>query len=192
MNLQNVTYLICNHQNNLKSLERKIIVDNSNFKMYISQRNKAKYLVRKPCFSVVQSKERYKRKPKSDREIIRDGSTNSMTPADGGGADSGGAVEGPVEGEGGVEKVGVERGAKIGAGAGAKMGAGAGADAAISSKPAHMTQNDKISASIIHHTWKSPSLRKQNVSQMSSPSKFEKKLWMSNAKLNFKALPKAG
>ncbi len=182
-----MTYLICNHQNNLKSLERKIIVDNSNFKMYISQRNKAKYLVRKPCFSVVHSNERYKRKPKSDRQIIRDGSTNSMTPADrggAGGADGCGAVEGPVEGEGGVEKVGVATGAK--------MGAGAGADPVISSKPAHMTQNDKISASIIHHTWKRPSLRKQNVSQMSSPSKFEKNLCMSNAKLNFKALPKAG
>jgi hypothetical protein len=189
MNLKNLTYLICNHQNNLKSLERKIIVDNSKFKMYISQRNKAKYLVRKPCFGVVQSKERYKRNPKRDRAVIGDGSTNSMTPADGGGADgggpdSGGAVEGPVEGEGGVEKVGVETGAK--------MGAGAGADAVISSKPAHVTQNDKISASIMHHTWKSPSLRKQNVSQMSSPSKFEKNLCMSNAKLNFKALPKAG
>jgi hypothetical protein len=157
MNLKNVTYLICNHQNNLKSLERKIIVDNSNFKMYISQRNKAKYLVRKPCFSVVHSNGRYKRKPKSNRQIIRDGSTNSMTPADRGGAggpdsggaggpDSCGAVEGPVEGEGGVEKVGVETGAK--------MGAGAGPDPVISSKPAHMTQNDKISASIIHHTWK--------------------------------------
>jgi hypothetical protein len=101
-----------------------IIVDNSNFKMYINQRNKAKYLVRKPCFSVVHSNERYKRKPKSDRQIIRDGSTNSMTPADRGGA--GGAVEGPVEGEGGVEKVGVATGAK--------MGAGAGADPVISSK----------------------------------------------------------
>jgi hypothetical protein len=90
--------------------------------VYINQRNKAKYLVRKPCFSVVHSNERYKRKPKSDRQIIRDGSTNSMTPADrggAGGADSGGAVEFPVEGEGGVEKVGVETGAKMGAGAGA-------------------------------------------------------------------------
>jgi hypothetical protein len=86
--------------------------------------------------SVVHSNERYKRKPKSDRQFIRDGSTNSMTPADrggaggadsggAGGADSCGAVEGPVEGEGGVEKVGVESGAKV---------AGAGADPVISSK----------------------------------------------------------
>jgi hypothetical protein len=45
-----------------------------------------------------------------------------------------------------------------------------------------MTQNDKVSASIIYQTWKSPSLRKQNVNQMPSPSKFEKKLCMSNAK----------
>jgi len=75
---------------------------------------------------------------------------------------------GAKTGDGGVDQVGVETGAK--------MGASAGADAVISSKPAHMTQNDKISASIIHHTRKNPSLRKQNVSQMSSPSKFEKNL----------------
>jgi len=40
----------------------------------------------KPCFSVVQSKERHKKNRKRDREIIRDGSTNSMTPVDGAGA----------------------------------------------------------------------------------------------------------
>jgi hypothetical protein len=118
-------------------LKERSYLDNSNFKMYISQRNKAKYLVRKPCFGVVQSKERYKRNPKRDRAVIGDGSTNSMTPADGGGA-----VEGPVEGEsmgdneggdgdvgadeggvveGGVDEVGVETGAKVGAGAGADV-----------------------------------------------------------------------
>jgi hypothetical protein len=75
-------------------------------------------LVRKPCFSVVQSNDRYKKNPKRDREIMRDGSTNSMTPADGGG-DKGGVVEG------GVDEVGVETGAN--------MGAGAGADVVISS-----------------------------------------------------------
>ncbi len=37
----------------------------------------------KPCFNVVQSKEMYKKNRKRDREIIRDGSINSMTPADG-------------------------------------------------------------------------------------------------------------
>jgi hypothetical protein len=112
-----------------------------------------------------------------------------MTPADGGGADGGGAVDGPVEGEslgdneGGDGDVGADEGGggaggvdEVGVETGAKMGAGAGADPVISSKPAHMTQNDKISASIIHHTWKSPSFRKQNVSQMSSPNKFEKNL----------------
>ncbi len=138
MNLKNVTYLICNHQNNLMSLQRKIIVYNSNVKMYISQRNKAKYLVRKPCFSVVQSKERYKKNPRRDREIIRDGSTNSMTPADCGGAVERGESMGDNEGgdgdvgadeggvvEGGVDEVGVETGEK--------MGAGAGADVVISS-----------------------------------------------------------
>jgi hypothetical protein len=142
--------IICNHQNNLKSLERNIIVDNSNFKMYISQRNKAKYFVRKPCFGVVQSKERYKRNPRRDRAVIGDGITNSMTPADGGGAvegpvegesmgdneggdgdvgaDKGGVVEGEVDeggegrvDEGGVDEVGVETGAKVGAGAGADV-----------------------------------------------------------------------
>jgi hypothetical protein len=83
-------------------------------------------LVRKPCYGVVQSKERYKRNPKRDRAIIGDGSTNSMTLAD-----RDGAVGGPVEGEsrgdneggeggvgvGGVDEVGVETGAKMGAGA---------------------------------------------------------------------------
>jgi hypothetical protein len=94
-------------------------------------------LVRKPCFGVVQSKERYKRNPKRDRAIIGDGSTNSMTLAD-----RDGAIGGPVEGEsrgdneggdgdvgageggvgaGGVDEVGVETGAKMGAGAGADV-----------------------------------------------------------------------
>jgi len=94
-------------------------------------------LVRKPCFGVVKSKERYKRNPKRDRVIIGDGSTNPMTLAD---ADGG--VGGPVEGEsrgdneggdgdvgadeggvgaGGVDEVGVEMGAKMGAGAGADV-----------------------------------------------------------------------
>jgi hypothetical protein len=39
-----------------------------------------------------------------------------------------------------------------------------------------MAQNDKVSASIIYHTWKSPNLREKNVNQMPSPSKFKKKI----------------
>jgi len=120
------------------SLQRKIIVDNSNIRMYISQRNKAKYLVRKPCFSVVHSKERCKMNPKRDREIIRDGGTNSMTPADDGGAVERGESMGDNEGgdgdvgadEGGVVEGGVD---DIGVETGAKMSAGAGADVVISS-----------------------------------------------------------
>jgi hypothetical protein len=79
-------------------------------------------LVRKPCCGVVQSKERYKRNPKRDRAIIGDGSTNSMTLADGDGA-VGGPVEGESRGdnEGGEDEVGVETGAKMGAGAGADV-----------------------------------------------------------------------
>jgi len=88
----------------------------------------------KPCFSVVQSKERYKKNRKRDREIIRDGSTNSMTPAAGAGAVERGESMGDNEGgdgdvgadkggvvEGGVDEVGVKTGAKMGVGAGANV-----------------------------------------------------------------------
>jgi hypothetical protein len=107
-------------------------------------------LVRKPCFGVVQSKERYKRNPKRGRAIIGDGSTNSMTLAD-----RDGAVGGPVEGEsrgdneggdgdvgageggvgaGGADEGGVGAGGvdEVGVETGAKMGAGAAADVVIS------------------------------------------------------------
>jgi len=74
----------------------------------------------------------FKRKPKRDKVIIRDGSTNSMTLVHGGGI-----VGGPIDGEsrggnergdgdvgvdeggvgvGGVDEVGVETGAKVGDG----------------------------------------------------------------------------
>ncbi len=97
-------------------------------------------MVRKPCLGVVQSKERYTRKPKRDRAILGDGSTNSMTLADGGGG-VGGPVEGESRGdneggdgdvgadEGGVDACGVD---EVGVETGAKMGAGAGTDVVIS------------------------------------------------------------
>jgi hypothetical protein len=97
-------------------------------------------LVRKPCFGVVQSKERYKRNPKRDRVIIGDGSTNPMILAD-----CDGGIGGPVEGEsrgdneGGDGDVGADEGGvgaggvdEVGVETGAKMGAGAGADVVIS------------------------------------------------------------
>lgn len=40
MNLKNVTYVICNHQNNLKNLQRKIIVDNSNLRCTLTKETK--------------------------------------------------------------------------------------------------------------------------------------------------------
>jgi hypothetical protein len=87
----------------------------------------------KPCFSVVQSKERYKKNRKRDREIIRDGSTNSMTPVDGAGAVEQGESMG--DNEGGDGDVGADKGGvvEVGVKTGAKMGVGAGADVAISS-----------------------------------------------------------
>jgi hypothetical protein len=92
----------------------------------------------KPCFSVVQSKERYKKNRKRDREIIRDGSTNSMTPADGVGAVERGESMGDNEGgdgDVGADKGGVVEGEvdEVGVKTGAKMGVGAGADVVISS-----------------------------------------------------------
>jgi hypothetical protein len=91
----------------------------------------------KPCFSVVQSKERYKNR-KRDREIIRDGSTNSMTPTAGAGAVERGESMGDNEGgdgDVGADKGGVVEGGvdEVGVKTGAKMGVGAGADVVISS-----------------------------------------------------------